>query len=194
VGISLSKGQTLSLEKSSGGSLTHIRMGLGWDPVKPKGFFGKLMGGGDSIDLDASCLLLDSGKQPLDLVWFRQLTSQDGSVKHSGDNLTGEGSGDDETITIALSDLPAAVHSLVFTVNSFRGQTFDQVENAFCRLIDLSSNTEVARYELSEKGQHTGVVMAVVTRSGGGWTVRAIGNPTHGRTAQDLVNLAIAAV
>lgn len=194
MGISLSKGQTVSLEKSTGGSLTNIRMGLGWDPVKPKGFFSKMMGGNESIDLDASCILLDGNKKPLDVVWFRQLTSQDGAIKHSGDNLTGEGDGDDETISVALGNLPAAVQSLIFTVNSFRGQTFDQVENAFCRLVDLSNNQEVARFQLAEKGQHTGVVMAVVSRAGAGWNIRAVGTPTRGRTAQDLVELAIAAV
>ncbi len=71
-------------------------MGLGWDPVKPSGFFSKLLNSDTAIDLDASCILLDSARQPLDLVWFRQLKSTDGSIVHSGDNRTGEGDGDDE--------------------------------------------------------------------------------------------------
>ena len=79
--ISLSKNQTISLEKEAGAGLKKIRMGLGWDPVKPSGFFAKLLSSDTAIDLDASCILLDSAKQPLDLVWFRQLKSKDGSIR-----------------------------------------------------------------------------------------------------------------
>ena len=133
--ISLSKGQTISLAKESAG-LSKIHMGLGWDPVKKKvGFLASLLGGGGGgggdIDLDASCLMFDQAKQLVDIVWFRQLKSKDGAVTHTGDNLTGEGDGDDESIIVDLDRLPAGVQTLVFTVNSFRGQTFDEVENAF---------------------------------------------------------------
>lgn len=193
--ISLSKGQSISLEKQSGSGLTQVRMGLGWDPVKPSGFFGKLFGGGgEAIDLDASCILFDAQKNHLDVIWFRQLSSKDGSIKHSGDNLTGEGDGDDETISVNLSQLPKEVASLVFTVNSFRGQTFDMVENAFCRLVNNSNKQEIAKFKLAEKGQHTGIVMAILRRQGNDWTMTAVGTPTHGRTAQDLVDLAAAAL
>lgn len=191
--ISLSKGQTISLSKESAG-LSKVRMGLGWDPVKKKGGFlsGLLGGGGGDIDLDASCLMFDSGKQLVDIVWFRQLKSNDGAVVHSGDNLTGEGEGDDETISVDLERLPAAVQTLVFTVNSFRGQTFNEVENAFCRLVDERARKEIARYTLTEQGAHTGVVMAVVSRASGEWTMKAIGAPANGRTAQDLAGAAVA--
>ncbi|HCF4357154.1 TPA: TerD family protein, partial [Pseudomonas aeruginosa] len=129
--ITLSKNQSISLEKTAGSGLTSVSLGLGWDPVKSGGFLSKLLGSGnDEIDLDASCILLDGNMKPVDLVWFRQLSSKDGSIKHSGDNLTGEGDGDDETINVDLQRLPASVQHLVFTVNSFRGQKFDQVENA----------------------------------------------------------------
>ncbi|HHH9441296.1 TPA: TerD family protein [Pseudomonas aeruginosa] len=193
--LTLSKNQTISLEKTAGGGLTSVSLGLGWDPVKSGGFLKKLLGGGDdSIDLDASCILLDGGMNPVDLVWFRQLKSKDGSIKHSGDNLTGEGDGDDETIFVDLQRLPANVQHLVFTVNSFRGQTFDQVENAYCRILDESSNKELARFNLAEKGRHTGVVMASLSRGSSGWDFKAIGQSTNGRTADDLVSLAIQAV
>lgn len=132
--------------------------------------------------------------KPVDLVWFRQLSSKDGSIKHSGDNLTGEGDGDDETINVDLQRLPASVQHLVFTVNSFRGQKFDQVENAYCRIVNNSKNQELARFNLAEKGQHTGVVMASLSRKGNDWDFKAIGQSTNGRTADDLVNLAIQAV
>ena len=192
--ISLSKGQTISLVKESAG-LSKVRMGLGWDPVKKKGgFLSGLLGGGGGgdIDLDASCLMFDGAKSLVDIVWFRQLKSKDGAVSHSGDNLTGEGDGDDETIMVDLDRLPAAVQTLVFTVNSFRGQSFNEVENAFCRVVDERGGKELARYTLAEQGAHTGVVMAVVSRAGGEWTMKAIGTPANGRTAQDLAGAATA--
>ena len=106
--LTLSKQQSISLEKTAGSSLSSISLGLGWDPVKA-GFLGKMLGGGNAIDLDASCILLNSDLQKIDLVWFRQLKSNDGSIKHSGDNRTGDGDGDDETIHVDLQCLPATV-------------------------------------------------------------------------------------
>ena len=194
--VNLSKGQRISLEKSNGSSLSKVRMGLGWDPVQKKsGFFGSLFGGGASeIDLDASCLLLDAQKNLLDVVWFRQLQSRDGSIKHSGDNLTGEGDGDDETIFVDLTRLPSNVAHLAFTVCSFRGQTFNEVGGAFCRLVDDSNNTEMARFNLSEQGQHTGVVMAIISRNGAGWQMKAVGTPTAGSIANDMMPAVLAAI
>jgi len=110
-----------------------------------------MFGGGSEIDLDASCILLNSDYQKIDLVWFRQLKSQDGSIKHSGDNRTGDGEGDDETINVDLQRLPASVKYLIFTVNSFTGQSFEKVEKAYCRIVNGSNNTELARFNLSEK-------------------------------------------
>jgi tellurium resistance protein TerZ len=196
--VSLSKGQRISLEKNGGG-LSKVRMGLGWDPaVAPKksGFFGSMFGGSaaQDIDLDASCLLLDAQKNLLDVVWFQQLQSRDGSIKHSGDNLTGEGSGDDETIFVDLSRLPGNVAHLAFTVCSFRGQTFNEVEGAFCRLVNDTNNTEMAKFNLSEKGAHTGVVMAIVSRDGAGWQMKAVGTPTAGAVANDMMPAVLAAI
>src|SRR3954454_21055683 len=128
-GVSLSKGQSVSLEKKSGGSLTRVRMGLGWDAAEKKGLFGKKRA--QSIDLDASALLFNAQGQLVDQVWFRQLTSKDGSVQHTGDNRTGAGEGDDESIRVDLSKVPSEVTTLLFTVNSFTGQDFSQIENAF---------------------------------------------------------------
>lgn len=198
--VSLSKGQRISLEKSGGASLSKVRMGLGWDPVqapKKSGFLGSLFGGGsgsEDIDLDASCLLLDAQKNLLDVVWFRQLQSRDGAISHSGDNLTGEGSGDDEVISVDLSRVPGNVAHLAFTVCSFRGQTFNEVEGAFCRLVDDTNNTEMAKFNLSEKGVHTGVVMAIVSRDGVGWQMKAVGTPTAGAVANDMMPAVLAAI
>lgn len=182
--VSLNKGQSVSLVKQDGGGLRNVRMGLGWDAVRKKGLFGSRA---QSIDLDASALLFDANGNLVDQVWFQQLTSKDGSVRHTGDNLTGAGEGDDESIRVDLAGVPANVAAIVFTVNSFTGQNFSQIENAFCRLIDESTETEIARYDLSGSGSHTAQVMAKVARSGGGWSMTALGIPTSGRTFHELL-------
>jgi tellurium resistance protein TerZ len=183
--VSLSKGQKVSLTKRDGGSLSRVRMGLGWDAVKKKGFLGGLKN--QSIDLDASALLFDAAGNLIDQVWFQQLRSKDGSVQHTGDNLTGAGEGDDESIRVDLTAVPPAVATLVFTVNSFTGQDFSQIENAYCRLIDETNESEIARYDLSGSGRHTAQIMARVTREGAGWAMTAMGIPASGRTFRDLL-------
>ncbi|WP_214406967.1 TerD family protein [Pseudonocardia lacus] len=185
MGVNLSKGQQVSLTKRGGGGLTVVRMGLGWDAVKKRGLFGGTKS--QSIDLDASALLFDAGGNLVDAVWFRQLRSGDGSVQHTGDNLTGDGEGDDESILVDLTRVPQAVTQIVFTVNSFTGQDFSQIENAFCRLVDETTNDELARYDLSGSGRHNAQIMAKVSRGGSGWTMTAIGAIASGRTVQDLV-------
>ncbi|TXR56481.1 TerD family protein [Quadrisphaera setariae] len=182
--VNLSKGQKVSLAKRDGGQLTRVRMGLGWDAVKKKGFFGTKS---QSIDLDASVLLFNASGQLVDQVWFQQLRSQDGSVQHTGDNRTGAGDGDDEAIRVDLTALPGAVTSLVCTVNSFTGQDFSQIANAYCRLVDETTETEIARYELSGAGQHNAQIMAKVSRDGAGWSMTALGVPATGRTFRDLL-------
>jgi len=184
MGVNLSKGQQVSLTKRGGGGLSLVRMGLGWDAVKKRGLFGSRS---QSIDLDASALLFDGHGNLVDAVWFRQLRSKDGSVQHTGDNLTGDGDGDDESIIVDLTRVPPAVTQIVFTVNSFTGQDFSQIENAFCRLVDDTNNDELARYDLSGSGRHNAQIMAKVSRGGAGWTMTAIGATASGRTVQDLV-------
>lgn len=185
--VSLTKNQTVSLSKETP-SLEKLHFGLGWDPLqKKKGFFGGLLGGGgsDSIDLDAGCVLLDAAGNTIDTIWFRKLKSNCASVVHLGDNLTGEGDGDDEVITVDLTRLPAEVEFLAFTVNSFRGQTFNEVDNAFCRVVD-QSRKELARYKLAEQGSHTGVIIASLARKGGRWDFTAHGKASTGRTIDDM--------
>jgi len=184
VSVSLQKGQRISLEKPGGqGGLSLVRMGLGWDAVKKRGWFGSRE---REIDLDASCLLFADGRLA-DVVYFGKLTSDDGSVRHTGDNLTGVGDGDDESVIVDLTRLPVHVTSLVFTVSSFNGQTFNEVENAFCRLVDETTGAELARYTLSGGGAHTAMVMAKLYRHNGGWKMNAIGEPAQGRTFQDML-------
>jgi tellurium resistance protein TerZ len=190
--ISLSKGQQVSLTKGGGGSLTRVRMGLGWDAMPVKGLFGRKRT--QDIDLDASCLIFDAQGTLLDSVWFNQLASKDGSITHTGDNRTGAGDGDDESIIVDLSRVSAATTTLVFTVNSFTGQSFAQIENAFCRLVDETNQQELARYDLSGSGPHNAQLMAKVYRDGTGWSMGAIGQIANGQTVRDLVPAAQSAL
>ena len=189
--ISLVKGQKISLEKESGGSLSKVVMGLGWDAKKTSGLFG-LFSKEQSIDLDASCVLFDENKGKLDEVWFKQLKSRDGSIVHTGDNRTGDGEGDDEQIIVDLAKVPSNVKTLVFVVNSFTGQNFSQIENAFCRIVNHGNNKEIARYNLSCQGSHTAMVMAKVYRHNNEWKMHAIGENCSGRTFNDLMPVMMA--
>ncbi|TCV94327.1 TerD family protein [Biostraticola tofi] len=184
--VSLQKNQTVSLSKTSASALSVINIGLGWDPIKKSGFFAALRGGGGSIDLDASCVLLDAQGQVTDQIWFRQLTSKCGSVVHQGDNLTGEGDGDDEVINVDLTRLPAAVEYIAITVNSFRGQSFNDVDNAFCRVVN-NGREELVNYKLAEQGSHTGILIASLSRQGGEWVFKAHGKACRGRTVEDML-------
>jgi tellurium resistance protein TerZ len=184
--VNLQKGQKISLEKEAGGTLGKVTMGLGWDAIKSGGIFG-FGARTQAVDLDASCVMFDDSGRPVDVIWFRQLRSRDGSIVHTGDNRTGAGDGDDEQINVDLNQVPANVKSLVFTVNSFTGQTFAQVQNAYCRLLDASSGREVARFNLSVQGAHSAQIMVKVYRHNGEWKMHAIGENGNGRTFDDLL-------
>lgn len=175
--INLEKGQKIDLKKGDGSALTRVFMGLGWDTADS---------GGRSIDLDASCAMYTEEKVLIDTISFRQLFSKDGSIRHSGDNLTGAGDGDDEIINVDLASVPTNVKTIVFVINSFQGQTFDQVKNCFARLVDSVSNQEICIYKLAEKGSHTGMIMCKVYRHNGGWKVAALGVPCNGATIQNI--------
>ncbi|CAN5283195.1 TerD family protein [soil metagenome] len=184
--VNLQKGQKISLDKEAGVKLTKIVMGLGWDAVKSKGFLG-FGGKTPDIDLDASCILFDEQGNQTDSVWFRQLQSKDGSITHTGDNRNGAGDGDDEQIVVDLARVPANVKSLVFTVNSFTGQNFSQIENATCRIVNAATNQEVARFNLSTLGSHNAQIMAKIYRHGSEWKMHAIGEIGNGRTFTELM-------
>ena len=176
--VSLTKRQTVSLVKTGAPALRTVRMGLGWDPVAR---------GGD-IDLDASVIAFDASGKDVALAWYGGLVALDGAVKHSGDNLTGEGAGDDEVITIALDAVPSHVASLVFTVNSFRQQRFTEVKNAYCRLLD-DRGSELVRFDLTESEARTGVLMCVMRREADGtWSMTALGDFHDGRNVKKMVD------
>lgn len=195
--LNLVKGQKMNLTKPDGQELVNVTMGLGWDPVNSGGIFNSFMGGssGSSIDLDASAVYLDTNKQLVDSIWFGHKRSNDGSAQHSGDNLTGHGDGDDERIVVNLSAVPTNVQTLVFTINSYCGQTFDQVANCFCRLFETGNETTTfCTYKLSEKGSHTAMIMAKLYRHDGKWKIAALGVPCTGQTVQDLMPAIVAAI
>ncbi|OQS12345.1 stress protein, partial [Nocardia donostiensis] len=169
--IGLQKGQRVSLRKEGGVALTFVKMGLGWDPVQTRGMFGSRT---VDIDLDASVVMF-ADMNPADVAYYGQLTSKDGSVRHQGDNLTGEGAGDDEMILVDLTRIPPHITALIFIVTSYKGHTFEQVRNAFCRLIDGSNNAELARYSLAGGMPFTAMAMAKVFRVGNDWKMEAIG-------------------
>ncbi|MFL6075706.1 MAG: TerD family protein [Mycobacteriales bacterium] len=181
--VNLVKGQRISLEKSGGGDLSVVRMGLGWDAIKKRGLFGNREA---DVDLDASAILM-ADNTPVDVVFYNHLTSNDGSVQHSGDNRTGVGEGDDESIVVDLPRVPAHVNSIFFVVTSYEGQNFQQIENAFCRLVDETTRAELARYTLTGFGAHTAQVMARVYRHNTGWKMAAIGEGAQARTPLDII-------
>jgi stress response protein SCP2 len=176
--VSLAKGQRVSLVKDGNQALTRVRMGLGWDPIKRGGVFGGKREA--QIDLDAAAVLF-AGGQPSDVAFYNQLRSKDGSVQHMGDNRTGEGEGDDEVILVDLTTVPPQVDVVMFVVTSYEGQTFEQVQNAYCRLVDAADG-ELARYQLAGGMAYTALVMAKIYRAGGGWQLQAIGEGLQART------------
>jgi tellurium resistance protein TerD len=171
--VALTKGGNVSLSKSAP-NLTAITVGLGWDARSTTGA---------DFDLDASALLLGSNGRVLSdshFVFFNNLRSPDGSVEHTGDNLTGEGEGDDESILVNLAAVPPQVERIVFPVSIYeaetRGQSFGQVSNAFIRILNQADNQELARYDLSEDASsETAMIFGEVYRRNDEWKFRAVG-------------------
>lgn len=183
--VNLVKGQKISLSKG----LKKVMVGLGWDEAQPtvKGFFGLFASKPQDIDCDASVLLCgENGKLVTNdikgsCVYFGNLKHSSGAIVHAGDNLTGGGDGDDEQITIDLTAIPAEIKSLVFVVNIYdanvRKQHFGMIQNAFIRLVDLSSQTEICKFNLTDDySGMTGMVVGEVYNRNGEWKFNAIGN------------------
>jgi len=185
MGISLAKGQKVDLTKTNPG-LTNVVVGLGWDQVKG-GFFG----GGSQIDCDASVLMLNEQDKLVETVYFGRLRSSDGSVQHTGDNLTGAGDGDDEQVKVDLSRVPANIQKLVFVVNIYqahsRKQDFGKIQNAFIRVFNPANSNELVRFNLSDdyKGL-TSLVTGEIYRHNGEWKFNAIGNGTTDGSLSEL--------
>ncbi|MER7664404.1 MULTISPECIES: TerD family protein [unclassified Streptomyces] len=183
--VSLQKNQTVSLVKGGRPLLSQVKMGLGWEPAYR----------GKDIDLDASVIAYGPNRNHLDSCYFGKLTILNGAIKHSGDNLTGEGAGDDEVIVVDLGRLPADATGLVFTVNSFSGQKFTEVAKAYCRLIDAASGEELVRFDLTGAEPQTGVMMAkLIKQFSGEWEMTAIGDFVKSRTVRGMVKPAAQAL
>ncbi|MFK4119710.1 TerD family protein [Streptomyces longwoodensis] len=176
--VSLQKNQTVSLMKGGRPLLSQVRMGLGWEPAYR----------GKDIDLDASVIAYGPQRNHIDSCYFGKLTIVNGAIRHSGDNLTGEGGGDDEAITVDLGRLPQDVTGLVFTVNSFSGQKFTEVAKAYCRLLDATTGEELVRFDLTSAEPQTGVLMAKLIRQfSGEWEMTALGDFVKARTVRNMV-------
>ncbi|MFG2812344.1 TerD family protein [Streptomyces sp. NPDC048410] len=176
--VSLQKNQTVSLVKGGAPLLSRVQMGLGWEPAYR----------GKDIDLDASVIAYGPQRNAIDSCYFGKLSILNGAIKHSGDNLTGEGGGDDEVITVDLGRIPPEVTGLVFTVNSFSGQKFTEVAKAYCRLIDPTTGEELARFDLTSAEPQTGVLMAKLIRQySGEWDMTALGDFVKARTVRNMV-------
>ena len=173
MGVSLSKGGNVSLSKEAPG-LTAVSVGLGWDIRSTTG---------TDFDLDASAIALGADKKVLSdqhFIFFNNLRSPDGSIEHTGDNLTGEGDGDDEVINVNLAGVPPQIDAVVFPVSIHeadnRGQSFGQVRNAYIRVVNRANGSEIARYDLSEDAStETAMVFGELYRHGSEWKFRAVG-------------------
>ncbi|WP_406461098.1 TerD family protein [Streptomyces sp. NBC_01622] len=183
--VSLQKNQTVSLVKGGRPFLSQVKMGLGWEPA----FRGK------DIDLDASVIAYGPQRNHVDSCYFGKLSILNGAIKHSGDNLTGEGGGDDEVIVVDLGRIPQEVTGLVFTVNSFSGQKFTEVAKAYCRLLDAATGEELVRFDLTNAEAQTGVMMAkLVKQFSGEWDMTAMGDFVKSRTVRGMVKPAAQAL
>lgn len=210
--VSLSKGGVVNLSKQAPG-LKHVMVGLGWDPVikEPQAATAEVKRGlfgfkkhtaapvqiphADDIDCDASAVLLVNGKFETteDTVYFGNLKHNSKSVIHQGDNLTGEGEGDDEQIFIDLDKVPSKYTEIVLFVNIYRafekGQNFGMLQNTFIRLVNNETGKEVCRYDISDSEQYrtsTAVIFGKLKRNNGSWEFEALGEPTHDRSVSDI--------
>ncbi|RVU16889.1 TerD family protein [Methylobacterium oryzihabitans] len=189
--ISLSKGGNVNLSKTDP-NLKRVRLGLGWDPRSTDGA---------AFDLDASAFLLKADgkvRSEADFIFYNQLKSSDGSVEHAGDNRTGQGDGDDETLKVDLGRVPAEVQRIPFVVTiheaTSRRQSFGQVGNAFIRVVNADTNQEIARYDLSEDSStETAMIFGELYRTGADWKFRAVGQGYAGGLAAMCSSFGISA-
>ena len=192
MGVSLQKGQKVSLTKDNAG-LSRVVIGLGWDEVQQKrGFFAPKQ---QEIDCDASAFLLADGKLRGvdDIVYFGNLRHKSGTVQHMGDNLTGAGDGDDEQIVVELDRVPAEYDRIVLVVNIYqadkRKQHFGMIQNAFIRIVDSRNNQELCKYNLSDNYDGmTAMIFGAVYRHNGEWKFNAIGSGTQDVQLGQLAN------
>ena len=194
--VDLQKGQKLSLQKSNGKRLTNLMVGLGWDAsesAQKKSFFSRLFGNSDNFDCDASVFLCQGGRfvDKDDIVYFGNLEHRSHAVKHMGDNLTGEGDGDDEQIFVDLENIPQRYDKLIFVVNIYhaveRKQHFGMINNAYIRIVDSDNREELCRFNLTEDyTDMLSMIAGEVYRNKDEWKFNAIGVGTRDTGLNDL--------
>ncbi|MEO6522057.1 MAG: TerD family protein [Mucilaginibacter sp.] len=194
--INLEKGQRINLEKSNGSKLQNICVGINWGAIIKKGLFG-IGSTKEAVDLDASCALFNEAKQVEEVIYYGNLKSKNGAVKHSGDDLTGDMEGDDgldnEVITLDLSTLSTTTNYVAFVLNSFRGQDFGSIPFASIRIYEGTPkrvNEVFAKYDIAHGagfGGHVSMVLGVFYKRNGEWKFNAIGEPTKDRDLQNTV-------
>ncbi len=179
----MTAGQLLTLATHNGKPLTSVQMAVGWDHSPTAGFLGS---GAAPIDLDASAVQF-AGGQLFDYAFFNNLATRDGSIVHLGDNITGKGEDDDETLSVDLAKVYASVDTILFLVTSYQGHSLEFIHNAYCRLID-DEGVEFARFTLTLGVRETGLVMAKLVRNGDDWTFNAIGAGIALKTPTDSID------
>ncbi len=193
--INLTKGQKINLAKSSGELFKALSFGLNWGSIEKKGWFSNSK---EAVDLDGSCAIFNKNKELVDIVYFGNLKSKDGSVKHSGDDLKGDEKGDDgidnETISIVLETLNPAVDQIVFILNSFRGHDFSTIPFARIKVRDGIGNgtSVIAQYDIAKDPKFNGFVSMVMGKlyrnhEINSWDFKAIGEPTTDQKLIDTV-------
>lgn len=191
--VNLQKGQRVDLTKGNSG-LSKILVGLGWDASAPpaRGLFSKKP---ENVDCDASVLMINKlGKLSSvdNVIYFGHLKSSCGSVIHTGDNLTGDGDGDDEQILVDLSKVPEEIDKLIFVVNIYacetRHQDFGMIKNAFIRVVNTSGNQELLKYNLSENyAGKTSLILGEIYRNNGEWKFSATGEGTNDGSLKSII-------
>jgi tellurium resistance protein TerZ len=198
--IKLEKGQRINLEKNNGSKLQNVCVGVNWGAIETKNWLGiKSM---EAVDLDASCATIDDNNKVLEIIYFGNLKSKNGSIKHSGDDLTGDMGGDDgldnEVITVDLTKLPAEVSKIAFVLNSFRGHDFKIIPFASIRIYEGTPshvNEIFATYDVANDVSFAGsvsMVMGVFYKRNGEWKFNAIGEATRDRDLQGTLTTVIA--
>lgn len=197
--ITLEKGQRINLEKSSGSKLTNICVGVNWGAIESKGFWGNKKI--EAVDLDASCATFDDNNNALEVIYFGNLKSKNGSIKHSGDDLVGDTGGDDgldnEIISVDLQKLDPAVTKIAFVLNSFRGQDFKIIPFASIRIYEGTPtrvNEVFATYDIANGPSFAGkvsMVLAILYKRNGDWKFNAVGEPTNDRELKDTLSTVI---
>ena len=198
--IKLEKGQKINLEKSNGNKLQNVCVGVNWGAIEKRGFWGnKKM---EAVDLDASCATFDDNNTALEIIYFGNLNSQNMSIRHSGDDLTGDMGGDDgldnEVITVDLAKLPPNVAKVAFVLNSFRGHDFKTIPFASIRIYEGTPtrvNEIFATYDIANDPSFSGsvsMIMGVFYKRNGEWKFNAIGEATRDRDLKETLYTVIA--